>query len=435
MKKIALFMAGLLFFGAAANAQDKEALKAQKEAQKAAAATLKKATNIYEGSIANPQYGRKETDYDKLSEALPLIKEALANEYTKNDAQTYKTAAEIEYQMWLKTDAQLKADPENAELSNKFVQSSSDLVGYCTKYDELASQDSKIKPEQLKLDHIRYQTVAVNAALTLLQKSQYLSGSDKQEELKDGAKYSKQFLEVMENSTLMKDFENQNLTEWKEWGKAFYAQSLYHIEGTPESEIAAAYDALKSTRYKTIAYQSMTNYYKQKGDDDKWRQSIAETIEELKGDTSEGVDQLRSTFIAQYLQDRFIAKDAAGVEKYGQMLIDEYPESENTAMAYTFQGELLRLDNKFDEAENLFLAGAAKFPDNSQCMKMACTSAFQKAQTNGFKNADMEHAVELLKKAEAQYPDEPEIWGEFLYVLYNNMQKPQLRDKYKKYHE
>lgn len=434
MKKIALFMAGLLFFGAV-NAQDKEALKAQKEAQKYAASLLKKATNTYEGSIANPQYGRKETDYDKLSEALPLIKEALANEYTKDEAQTYKTAADIEYLMWVKTDGQVKADPDNAELSDKLLQSSADLVQYCMKYDELASQDPKVKPEQLKLDHIRYQTIAVNASLQLLQKSQALSGSDNQAELKDGAKYSKLFLEVMEGSSLMKDFEHQNLTEWKEWGKAFYAQSLYHIEGTPEAEVKAAYDALKPTHYKAIAYQSMTNYYKQKGEDDKWRQSIIETIDELKGDTAEGIAQLRSTFMAQYLQDRFIAKDAAGVEKYGNMLIEEYPENENTVMAYTFKGELLRMDNKFDEAEKMFLAGYEKFPDNTQCMKMACTSAFQKAQVGGFKAADMQHAVDLLTKAESAYPEEPEIWGEFLYVLYNNMQKPQLRDKYKKYHQ
>ena len=368
MKKIALFMAGLLFFGAV-NAQDKEALKAQKEAQKAAESVLKKAKNTYEGSIANPQYGRKETDYDKLSEALPLIKEAIANEYTKNQAQTWKTAADIEYLMWAKSDGQVKADPDNAELSNKHVQSSADLVQYCMKYDELASQDPKMKEEQLKLDHIRYQTMAVNAALTLLQKSQMLSGSDNQAELKDGAKYSKLFLDVMEGSSLMKDFENKDLAEWKEWGKAFYAQSLYHIEGTPEAEVKAAYDALKPTRYKTLAYQSMTNYYKQKGDDDKWRQSIIETINELKGDTAEGVEQLRSTFIAQYLQDRFIAKDVAGVEKYGNMLIEEYPDNENTVMAYTFKGELLRLDNKFDEAEKMYGSMEA-FLENVYCDRM-----------------------------------------------------------------
>ena len=117
------------------------------------------------------------------------------------------------------------------------------------------------------------------------------------------------------------------------------------------------------------------------------------------------------------------------------MLIEEYPDNENTVLAYTFKGELLRMDNKFDDAEKMFLVGAEKFPDNTQCMKMACTSAFQKAQVGGFKAADMQHAVDLLTKAEAAYPQEPEIWGEFLYVLYNNMQKPQLRDKYKKYHQ
>lgn len=65
MKKLVLMMVGLFLFSAS-YAQDKEALKAQKEAQKEAEKVVKKAKTTYELSIPNAQYGRKETDFEKL---------------------------------------------------------------------------------------------------------------------------------------------------------------------------------------------------------------------------------------------------------------------------------------------------------------------------------------------------------------------------------
>ena len=62
MKKLVLMMVGF-FLITSAYAQDKAALKAQKEAEKAAKATFKKARSIYETSIPNPEFGRKETDF------------------------------------------------------------------------------------------------------------------------------------------------------------------------------------------------------------------------------------------------------------------------------------------------------------------------------------------------------------------------------------
>ena len=54
MKKLVLIMAGLCLL-TAANAQDKEALKAQKAAQKAAETVVKKAKSLYENSIPKDQ--------------------------------------------------------------------------------------------------------------------------------------------------------------------------------------------------------------------------------------------------------------------------------------------------------------------------------------------------------------------------------------------
>ena len=149
MKKLVLMMVGL-FLISSAYAQDKEALKAQKEAMKEAEKVVKKATTIYETSIPNQQYGRKETDFEKLAGALPLIQEAIANEYTKNDAQTWKTAADVEYEYYKKSENAIKADPDNESLKQSYIESSAKILTYCIKYDSLMVLNTKMKPEDMK---------------------------------------------------------------------------------------------------------------------------------------------------------------------------------------------------------------------------------------------------------------------------------------------
>ena len=102
MKKIALFVGCLLLLSSGAYAQDKEALKAQKEAKKEAKSSLKKAGINYEMSIPNAQYGRKETNFEKLATALPLIEVAMKSEYTNNEPETWKIAAQIQQEYYKK---------------------------------------------------------------------------------------------------------------------------------------------------------------------------------------------------------------------------------------------------------------------------------------------------------------------------------------------
>ena len=231
MKKFVLIMVGL-FLITTANAQDKAALKAQKAAKKAAEKSLKEAKSTYEMSIPNPQYGRKETNYEKLETSLPLIKAAMESEYTKDNPQTWKLAADIEYQYYTKIENESKADPDNNELKKKYIETSAKLLSYCIKYDSLLVLDTKMKPEDKDKEHKIYQPKGVNSAIQLLQAAQNYSNSENQEELKQGAKYAEIFINAMENSNLMKDFKHAELEGWKTYSKAFRAQSYLNIEGT-----------------------------------------------------------------------------------------------------------------------------------------------------------------------------------------------------------
>lgn len=432
MKKLVLMMTGLFLITTAISAQDKEALKAQKEARKAAESTLKKAKTTYELSIPNVNVGRKETDYNKLEGALPLIQAAIQNEYTKDNIQTWQTAADIEYQYYLKQDNEMKADPDNEELRKTYLETSAKVVEYCVKYDSLLNLDTKLKPEEKKAAHIKYQQMAVNPALQLLQASQNFSNSDEQEDLKKGAMYADKFLYAIEKSSLMSDFKNDNLEDWKTYAKAFYAQSLYNIEGISEDKIVAAYEALMKTKYKGIACQSLANYYREK-DLAKQNLYLQKGIDELK-DEAEQRD-LRANFAIILMQNQFQKGDKEGFLKTAELIKKEFADNENAINAYLMEGQMAFEAQDYDKAKAIFLAAKEKYPDEPKGLLMAARSAWMKAQTSGSKKADMDETISLFKQLEKENPDDSELWGEPLYILYNNTQQAALAAPYKKYYK
>ncbi|MCH5175072.1 MAG: hypothetical protein J1F40_04240 [Prevotellaceae bacterium] len=431
MKRFAFIMAGLLLFSAA-NAQDKEALKAQKDAQKAAESALKKAKQTYELSIPNPQYGRKETDFNKLENSLPLIQEAMKSEYTKDNPQTWKTAADIELEYYKKLENETKADPDNEDLKQKYIETSSNLVNYCIKYDSLLILNPKAKPDEVKTQHTMYQQYAVNPAIQLLQASQNYSNSDKQEDLKLGAKYSEEFLNAVEKSHLMNDFKNENLNDWKTYAKAFRAQSYLNIEGTPEDKIVSVYTDLMSTKYKGVAYQSLSNYYREK-DPAKQNQYLQEGIDALKDDPEQ--KDLRANFAIILMQNQFQKGDKEGFKKTAALIKEEFSDNDNAINAYLMEGQMTFEDKQYDEAKAIFLTAKEKFPDEPKTLLMAARSAWMKAQAGGSKKEDMDEAIRLFKQLESENPEDPELWGESLYILYNNTQQPTLAAPYKKYYK
>ena len=437
MKKLVLMMVGL-FLLSSAYAQDKEALKAQKEAEKEAKATFKKAKSIYETSIPNEVYDRKETDFGKLAGALPLIESAIQNEFTNKDLDTWRTASEIYYEYYKKEEAEVKADPDNEQLKQQLLDRGLQLVNCAQKYDEYMALEAKAKPEEKAQVHQRCQIMAANAAIQLLQASQNASNSENQDELKKGAQYAETFLSLMEGSNLMKDFKNDNLNDWKTYAKAFRAQSYLHIEGTPEEKIVSVYEALMDTKYKGVAYQSLANYYREKNATKQQMKYLQEGIDALKDDSEQ--KDLRTNFAFVLMQNLYnggeYAKDGntEALKKAIQLIKDEFSDDENAVNAYLMDGQIALDEKRYAEAKDIALAAKAKFPDEPKCLILAAGASWMIAQTNGSKKPDMEEAIKLYKELEAATPTEPEFWGERLYILYNNTQQTALAAKYKKYY-
>lgn len=447
MKKLVLMMVGL-FLITTAYAQDKAALKAQKEAEKAAKATFKKARSIYETSIPNPEFGRKETDFEKLKTAVPLIEEAIQSDFTNKDIDTWKVASDIQQEFYKKENEEVKADPDNEQLKKQFLETGAKLVNYIEKYDELLALDAKTKPEEKSQIHQKNQVLAANPALQLLQAAQNASNSDNQEDLKAGVKYSEAFLNIMDKSNLMKNLEQNTLTkdftkekidEWVTYAKVFRAQSYFNIEGTPESTIVSAYEALIPTKYKGVAYNSLSNYYREK-DKNKQNKYLLEGIEALKDSDDPQQKELRANFAFIHMQNlynggQYKSEDKEALKKAIQLIKDEFSDDDNAVNAYLMEGQMVFDEKNYTEAKKLYIEAKEKFPDEERCLIMAARSAWMVAQTNGSKKADMEEAIKLFKELETADPSTPEYWGESLYILYNNTQQTALAAKYKKYYK
>ena len=438
MKKLVLIMVSL-FLISSAYAQDKEALKAQKEAEKEAKATFKKAKSIYETSIPNKEYGREVTDFEKLAGALPLIESAIQNEYTNKDFETWKVATDIMNEYYQKESNELKDDPENEQKRTKLFETSLKLMTYCPKYDDLLALDAKTKPEEKAKIHLANQIITINPALQVLNAAQSASNSDNQAELKKGVEYADLFLNIMEKSNLMKDFKNDkvDLDYYKTYAKVFRAQSLLNIEGTPEADVVAAYEALIPTKSKAIAYNSLSNYFSQK-DKVKQNKYLVEGIEALKDDAER--QDLRANFAFIYAQNlynggNYKAEDKESLKKAIQLIKDEFSDNDMAMNAYQMEGQIALNDKKYKEAIDLFLAASEKYPDEEKFLILAAGSAWENAKNNGSKKPDLEEAIKLFKQVEKACPTEPEFWGESLYILYNNTQQTALANQYKKYYK
>lgn len=422
MKKF-MFLAALACLALTANAQTKEELKAQKEAQKEAEKLVKKAEQNYNEGMPNQQYGRKEANFAKFEEGKALIDQALTNQYTQNEAKTYKVAADIAAQYYNKYDNQIKAGDESVK--PQFVEVSKNLMNYCIKYDDLLNADPKKKEAEYKTQHTYYQNLATNPAIQCLQAAQNYSNSENEEDLKKGADLAGAFVDALTKSHLFSDFQNASKDEWITYAKAFKAQSLQGIKDSKPEDVEAAYNQLIGTKYESTAYSALSNYYRDRNQD--------KYIEYLNKGMEKADAESYPNFAFMLMQYYFNNKKYDECLKIIEDIKVKCPDNENTINAYLMQGQIYFEQKQYDKAEATFNEAVQKFPNDDRAITMPAKSAWMKAQASGNK-ADMQHAIALFEKLHKDYPSNSDYWGEPLYILYNNTQQLALRDKYKKYY-
>ena len=424
MKKVVLLCAGLMALSTTMNAQDKEALKLEKQAIKEAEKTVKKARQEYEMSIPNPTYGRKETNFEKLDGAKALIEQAITNKYVQNNPETWKTAADIMDEYFKKYDVLGREDDNAKATASEYAYK---LSTYAIKYDSLVFADPKIKmsPDQKKFVNEQYRNKATNPLIGCLQVAQRFSNSESQEELALGKKYAELIVYGLEKSHLFSTFVNEHKDEWIVYAKAFRAQSMGGLKGSNDDEVEAAYKELYGTQYESVAYSALINRYRETNKE-RYMKILSYAAEHATG---ENAPQFAFMYIQTLYQEGKKADCIAQIDKF----VEKFADNDNAVNAYLMKGQIFFEDKKYDEAEKVFADAVAKYPDEERAITMPAKCAWMKAQASATK-ADREKAIKLFKELETKYPDNPDYWGEPLYILYNNNGQLQLRDKYKKYY-
>lgn len=423
MKKLLFACAGLMLLSTSMNAQSKEELKAEKAAIKEAESLVKKARQNYEMGIPNAQYGRKETNFAKIDEAKALIEQAIDNKYVVNNPETWKVAADIMGEYYNKYDALGKENEADKVTASEYAYR---LSTYAIKYDSLIFADPKKKDVEKTFINEQYRNKATNPLLGCLQVAQNLSNSDNQEDFKKGKKYAGLIVNALGSSHLFSTFQHESKNDWITYAKAFYAQSVAGLETSKPEEVEAAYKQLYGTQYEAVAYSALINYYREK-DKAKFSEILSYAADNAKDDNA---PQFNFMYIQSLYQDGKKADCIKQIDKF----MDKFASNENAVNALLMKGQIFFEDKKYDEAEKVFAIAAEKYPEEERAITMPAKCAWMKAQTSGTK-ADRDYALKLFKELEAKYPDNPDFWGEPLYILYNNSNLIKERDKYKKYYK
>lgn len=435
MKKFFVIVSCLLAIsttGVYAQAVDKEALKAEKAAIKAAEGMAKKAQSIYNSSKPDPQMGRKETNFEKLEEGHAMIKEAIANKYNANNAAAFATAAEIEYLYFNKISDDIKADPENVELKKQMLDCSEAIVNYCTKWQELADQDPKMKEDQKKVNHTRYQQLAANPVLQCLQGAQYLGNAEGAtvDDQKKAVRLAKLVYNTFEKSPLFADFAQKGSDGYKDWilySKVFSAQPLLQIPDATEAEVEEAFTALMDTKFAESAYLQLANYYRERNQE-KYVATLKKASTAMPDNHAIAINLFNHYFINKQFDDAVAQANT---------MIEKFPED---AADMQFKvGVVYFNQEKYAEALDNFEKAYARSNDVEH-LKNAAIASVQMVIRNESKDKAVidklnKKAIELLEQYETLAPEDSELWGPRLYSLYYNTQNTAKAKQYAKYNK
>lgn len=424
MKKYLLIFVGLILAAGSVSAQDKEALKALKAAQKEAEGMVKKARSKYQGSIADPQMGRKETDFVKMQEALDLSNAAIANEHNAQNKEAWHTAADIEYCYYKKLEGEVKTDESRQP---EFLASCQRLADYSIKYFDLYNAEPKKNMEEFNKAKVLYQNYTINSLIQLLQAAQVYSSSERQDELKTCVEYSSFVIKGL-NSDIAKTYSAEQIAEWKLYCKVFRAQGLVSIEGASPADVESAYGELVGSKFELVGYQALCNYFRE-SNPAKYEEYLKKGLA-----ASEGKPEY-AQLLFMLMQQQFQNKQTDECLKTIAIAKEKCADNPNIANAYLFELQIYFEQEKYKDAENAALEGLAAVPDDNRFLLMAARSSWMYYSRNSDDKGALEHTTELFKRLEAENPNDPDLWGESLYILYNNSGQTDKAKAYKKYYK
>jgi tetratricopeptide (TPR) repeat protein len=365
-------------------------------------------------------------DQRKLADAWRSIQDAMKNEKTVNFHETYKVAANIRNVQLVQM---YQAGQQSGKLDTlAYFNGVKEMYDYYTTYDRLINTPNEkgktpLKDEELQKAHKEAQKSAMP-----LRQSMLLGGSSI---INSHTKEGLGFLDVYLASLDAPLFKDLNLAETDTMLNAaylYYGMGLKKLAQTWEDTVKylGYYEkTIGDPQYGAYSCVELMNTYKHHGDIASWEKYCKYAFEHFPED-----QQYPKLLIQEYVNS---GREEEAL-KMCDLMIEKFPNE-----IFPAETKALIIFNKRDYVQSveLFKKLTEVDPTYGRAWCSLGTSYYQIAMEN--KNdvkkckEYLELALPAYKKAEEVEPDDPSLWGYYLYHCYHALNDKTNEAKYKKY--
>ena len=371
---------------------------------------------------------KQQIDMMKLNEAWRNIQDAMASEKTVNYHETYKVASKIRNVQLVQLYDQGQRTGQLDTL--KYFDGLKEILGYYYIYDRLirtpnAKGKLPMKDNEIKAAHVLAQQEAAPIRLNMLRGGSSIIHSNTKNALEYLDTYLKSF-----DEPLFKEMKLNETDTLKTAGFLYYGMGLKDLAQTWEDTLKYLeyYEkTLETPAYAAYSCVELMNTYKKHGDMQNWEKYCKYALEHFPDD-----QQYAKLLIAQYMNDDRIDDAVKMCETMEKMFPKEIFPLETRAL-------IVFNEKKYVESVELFTKLSELDPTYGRAWCSLGTSYYQLALKNSsntkLRKEYLDKAIPAFKKAEEVAPDEPELWGYYLYHSYESLPTPDKVNmaKYKKY--
>jgi len=369
----------------------------------------------------------KNIDMRLLQKAWEGIQECMVHEKSKDYYDTWRVAAKIKNVMTVKT---MEKGLVSGEDSVAYFNNLQDIMSYNSKLEKCMTTPNEKGKLPVKTDEykdLHKEALHTNSGLRM----NLLSGAYRliNSHPEDAKRYLDTYLDTF-TDPLYKELNLDETDSLKENAYLYYGMIYKNKAVTWEDtlEYLKYYEkVLPSELYSNYACVELMNTYKEHGDKENWEKYCKYAIEHFPQDA-----QFPKLLIQEYVQSERI--DAA--KEMCDVMIKSHPTE-----IYPVETKALLFfnDKKYNEAIDVFKKLTELDPTYARAWTSLGTCYYQIAMENRNKidvcKQYLNQAVPCYKKSEECEPDQPVLWGNYLYRCYHALSDKTNENKYAKYKE